>query len=336
MKTFRAVARAARLLVAMLIVAAASLSMATAAQAQASNAASWPTRPVKFIVPFGAGSAVDVGARLLADKLSQRWGQAVVIDNRPGGDGIIAMSAFLNANDDHVLLYSATGSYTIHPFTTESRPYDFARDLVPIARVANTILAATAPASSDIRTLKDLVARARAEPGKLNGAAAQGITEMVFDGFVKSEGLSIEKVPYKDIVQAVPDLIAGRLNVIFASYATVLSAVSGGGARVLAIGARERAPNLPDTPTAREAGVPSLELEGLSGIFGPVKISAQARKRIGDDVIDIMKDPMIVKRLIATGQTPAPGGPDDLARSVQMQTDQVAALAKLLGMTRKP
>ena len=296
---------------------------------------SWPTRPVRWILPFGPGSGVDVGARLLADRLSARWGQPVIVDNRPGGDGIIAMTAFLNANDDHVLLYCGTGSYTVHPYQIEHLPYDFQRDLAPIAHVANTVMAVTIPASMKTTSLLDFIALAKAQPGKLNAAVPQGISELVFDGFLKTAGIDIQKVPYKDVVQAVPDLAEARINIMYTSYAVVRPIATAGTARVLAVGTQARVTSLPDIPTAREAGVPSLEIDGLSGLFGPAKMPLAVRQKIGADIIDVMKDETILSRLSASGQAPTPGGPEELGAAVQKQVDQVDALAKMLGVARK-
>ena len=315
-----------------LALAGGALLTGAGARAQSVN---WPTRPVRWIIPFGPGSGVDVGARLLTDRLAEKWGQPVVVDNRPGGDGIIAMTAFLNANDDHVLLYCGTGSYTVHPYQIEKLPYDFQRDLAPLARVANTIMAVTATTRMNAGSLKDVIALAKAQPGKLNAAVPQGISELVFDGFVKAEGLDIQKVPYKDVVQAVPDLVEGRINIMYTSYAVVRPVATAGTAKVLAVGAQARIDTLPNIPTAREAGVPSFELDGLSGLFGPSKMAMDVRRKIGDDVVAVMADKTILDRLALSGQAPAPGGPEALAESVNRQVDQVATIAKLLGMKKK-
>jgi len=245
------------------------------------------------------------------------------------------MTAFLNANDDHVLLYCGTGSYTVHPYQIEKLPYDFQRDLAPLARVANTIMAVTATTRMNAGSLKDVIALAKAQPGKLNAAVPQGISELVFDGFVKAEGLDIQKVPYKDVVQAVPDLVEGRINIMYTSYAVVRPVATAGTAKVLAVGAQARIDTLPNIPTAREAGVPSFELDGLSGLFGPSKMAMDVRRKIGDDVVAVMADKTILDRLALSGQAPAPGGPEALAESVNRQVDQVATIAKLLGMKKK-
>ena len=312
------------------------LALAVLAQAPVAMAQSaWPTRPVRLILPAGAGSGLDVTARLLVDRLSARWGEPVVIDNRPGGDGMVGMASFLNANDDHTLFFAAVGTYTVHPYQVERLNYDFSRDVKPIARIVNTVLAASAPASSATKSLEDFVALARANPGKLNAAMPQGISELVFDGFLKTENLDIQKVPYKDFVQAVPDLVTGRLNFLFTAYAVVRPVVQGGSVRVLAVGSRERFSTLPDVPTVIEAGAPSLQLEGLAGLFGPAKMPLDLRNRLGREVVEAMKDKTLVDRLDAAGQPPAPGGAAELQDAVQQQIDQVDRIAKLLGMRKK-
>src|SRR6202163_1261673 len=129
-----------------------------------SVAADWPTRTVKFIVTLGPGSGTDIGARLLADRLTQRWGQPVIVDNRPGGDGLVAINAFVSAHDDHVLLFAPASSFTAHPFLHDSLPYK-PSDLVPITRVSNTVIAVSVPVGMAVNSLAELAALARSEPG---------------------------------------------------------------------------------------------------------------------------------------------------------------------------
>ena len=155
-----------------------------------SVAADWPTRTVKFIVTLGPGSGTDIGARLLADRLTQRWGQPVIVENRPGGDGLIAINAFVSAHDDHVLLFAPSSSFTAHPFLHDNLPYK-PGDLVPITRVSNTILTVSVPIGMKANSLDDLEALARAEPGKLNWAGVTGANEFMFAGWLKHDGLSL-------------------------------------------------------------------------------------------------------------------------------------------------
>src|SRR4051794_36225756 len=180
------------------VAALALLASSLVAPAQAQN---WPTRTVKFIVPFGPGAGADIGGRLFAEKLTQKWGKPVIIENRPGGDSLVAIQAFLSANDDHVLLFAPSGNFTVHPYQFEKLPYAPA-DLVPIARVSNTVVAVGVPAADKVNTVAEFVAAARAAPGKFNATAVPGFTEFVFDYFAKTAGLSLQKVPYRDTVQA--------------------------------------------------------------------------------------------------------------------------------------
>ncbi len=164
---------------------------------------------MRFIVTLGAGSGVDIGARLFADKLSQQWGQPVVVENRPGGDGMVAITTHSSAaQDDHVLLVSPVSSFTAHPYFHDKLPYD-PKDLIPIARISKTVVAVSVPASLGVNSLKDLEALARAKPGQLNWTTATGFTDFVFAGYLHTVGLKMAKVPYKNPVGAVTDLAAG-------------------------------------------------------------------------------------------------------------------------------
>jgi tripartite-type tricarboxylate transporter receptor subunit TctC len=300
-----------------------------------SSAQPWPQRAVKFILPLGPGSGVDISGRLLAERLQKRWGQSVVIENRPGGDGTVAIGSFVSANDDHVLLYTPTGSFTVHPYQRANLSYDATKDLLPIARISSTILAIGVPASADIASLGDFVARARAEPGKLNAALVPGITELVFDGFVKSSGLNIAKVPYRDIVQAATDLGENRIQFMMAALAILRPQVQANRIKLVAINGSERTELFPDVPTAVEAGFPTLRMEGLVGLFGPRGMDLKLRERIAADVIAVIADPEIAARLVGSAQALSPGGPSELAASVDEQTQQVAAIAKSLDMVPK-
>src|SRR5215217_3994344 len=146
-----------------------ALLLAPLLGAAPSSAQSWPTRNVKFIVTLGPGSGTDIGGRLLADRLTKKWGQPVVIENRPGGDGIVAINAFVSAKDDHILLLSPTSSFVAHPWMHENRPYK-TEDLAPIARVSNTVIGISVPKVLPVNSMAELVALAKAKPGELNWA----------------------------------------------------------------------------------------------------------------------------------------------------------------------
>jgi tripartite-type tricarboxylate transporter receptor subunit TctC len=319
--------KSARILFATALIA----GTAIAAQTGETLAQAWPQRTVKFIIPFGAGAGADIGARLFAERLAAKWGKGVVVENRPGGDSFVAITAFVGANDDHTLLFAATGSFTVHPYQHDKVPYDV-KDLAPIARVSNTILAIASSEASKINTVAELVAQARAQPGKLNAALVPGITEFVFDGFAKDAGVTFTKVPYRDITQAATDLGENRVQVMMGAYAIVRAQVQAGRAKLLAVNNHVRAAALPDVPTAVEAGFPSLEVEGLVGLFGPPSMPMELRERIAADVREAAADPALAARLVATAQVLNPGSPSEFAAAIDAQRATVARIAQQLGL----
>jgi tripartite-type tricarboxylate transporter receptor subunit TctC len=298
--------------------------------AQTSTAQIWPQRTVKLIVTLGPGSGVDIGTRLVADRLSRRWGQPVVVENRPGGDGLVAISAFVGANDDHVLLAAPSGSFTAHPLIYKNLPYKPA-DLLPIARVSNTIIVMGVPASLEVKSLAELVAMARAEPGKLNWAGTTGSNEFLFAAFLKNAGLVMSKVPYRNLVEAANDLAIGRIQVNVTAFAIVRPQVQAGKVKLLAVTNTARAATIPDVPTVSEAGYPELALDGLVGFFGPPSMPDRIRDSIAADVREAI-DPLVEERLSLTGQVPNFGGPADFAAAIEQQRARLAAAAKDLGI----
>ena len=267
----------------------------------AAQADAWPQRSVTFILPLGPGSGVDVTSRLIADKLSAKWGKPVVIENRPGGDALVAISAFLSATDGHTLLMAPTSTFTAHPLLHAKLPYDPA-DLVPIARATNTLIAIGVPASLGVNSLAEFVKLAKEKPGTLNYAGTTGAVDFVVSGFLKEAGIDVAKVPYKDGVQALNDLAEGRIQIYGAAYAIMRPQVEAGKVKVLALMNTQRAASLPDIPTAKEAGFPSLTLDGLVGLFGQKQMSAELRDQISADLVDAANDPEFSKRVTATGQ----------------------------------
>ncbi len=295
------------------------------------EAQSWPERPVRWIIPFGPGAGADIGARLIQDRLQKKWGQPVVIDNRPGGDSMIAIQAVLAASDDHTFLWGPSGNFLVHPFLYKKLPYN-PDDLVPVARYSTTILSLGVPATMQITTLADLVRHARAEQGKLNSAAVPGITELAFDYFAHGASFTTQKVPYRDIVQGANDLAEGRIHVFSSSYAIVRPHHEAGRVRVLAQFGRERAPSLRDIPTGIEAGFPQLEMDGNVGLFATRAVPAALIDRIAADVVAASKDKTIEDRLNATAQQPSFGDAQEFAASIARQRAAIVTIAKTLNL----
>jgi tripartite-type tricarboxylate transporter receptor subunit TctC len=294
-------------------------------------AQNWPQRPVRFVIPFGPGAGADIGARLIQERLQKRWGQPVVIENRPGGDSIIAIQTVLSANDDHTFLWGPSGNFIVHPFQYKKLPYN-PDDIVPVARYSSTILGVGVPTSMNIKTVTEFVKQAHANRGKFNSAAVPGITELALDYFMHNHKVVTTKVPYKDIVQAAVDVGEGRLQIYASSYAILRPHREGGRLIVLAQLGKERAAALKDVPTGIEAGFPELEMDGNVGLFGSKALSAALVERIGADVVAVSDDKSIEDALNKTLQTPARGGAKEFADSITAQRAYIAKIVKTLGL----
>ena len=295
------------------------------------RAQDWPQRPVRVFLTLGAGSGTDIGMRLLADRLAKRWNQPVVIENRPGGDGVVAISAFLSAKDDHVLLGSPSSSFTAHPYVIPNLPYK-QDDLAPIARGWNVIIVVAVPASLPVNSMKELVDLAKAQPGKLNWAGTTGAIDFLFAGWLKHNNLVMERVPYRNPQDAANDLATGRIQVAEASLATLRPQLEAGKIKLLTVTNGARTPSHPNLPTVTEAGYPELSLDGLVGLFGPPSMPIALRERIAADIKIAINDPIIIDRLAQTGQMLNFGGAGEFADSINQQRATVATAAKSLGL----
>ncbi len=317
-----------RFVIVLVIGFAANVDGVTVASAQ-----TYPQRAVKFILPFGPAAGVDITARLLGEKLAARWGKPVVIENRPGGDGLVAINAFTSANDDHTLLFVPASTFTAHPYAHEKLPYNAERDLLPITNVTTIVIALSAPESLNVKSLGEFIALARAKPDTLNVAAAAGNSDLILSAFIKTQGLPVARVPYRDIQQAPNDLAEARIHLLMSSYATMRPLVQAGKLRVLAVTSRKRVEIATDIPTVAEAGYPYLGLDSLIGMYGPQGMSNALRESVAADVRAVVAaDPTIASRLAATGQVVDIRGPAEFAAGIKEIRDQLASIAQVLGI----
>jgi tripartite-type tricarboxylate transporter receptor subunit TctC len=312
-----------------------ALGLIAAALSFQLHAQAWPNKTVRLIVSLGPGSGTDIGARLYADRLTKMWGQPVVVENRPGGDGVIAINAVIQAKDDHVLLWGPTANIVGHPYSLDRIPYD-PKELVPVARVSGTVVTLGVPASMNVGSLKELLAMAKQKQGWLNWTSAVAMTDIILEGFLKTEGIEAAHVRYKQPAEAVNDLINDRIQLYSSAYAIVRPQAQSGKVKLLAVQARNRVPGL-DLPTVGELGFPGLNFEGLVGVIAArsSNLPPAARDRIGADIKTASKDPQVAERLAATAQLNIPGDATEFAASMDEQVKQLAASAKLLGMKPK-
>jgi len=316
--------------------AAAALLLAFLLPSIPAHAQTWPQRPVRFIIPLPPGSGTDIAARLFGERLTERWGQPVVVENRQGGDGIPAVSAFLGARDNHTFLLSFAGVITINPLIHEKLPYDPAKDLVPITVLVDNFLGVSATASLNANSVADLVKAARAQPGKLNWAATPGLPLYILLALQKSAGIDMVQVSYRDFAPAYQDLNQGRLHIAATGVPTLVPHHRAGTAKLILVTNRERAPQAPDVPTATEQGLPELTFEGTVGLFGWRDMPGELRHRIAADIRAVAADPAFRARLVASGVIARPGTPEEHAAAVEEQRAKVAAIHQAAGLKPAP
>ncbi len=316
------------------LVALLSDSWQAAAQAP-SGAPNWPTGRVRLLVPFGAGSATDVTARLFADKLSQRWNQSVIVENRPGADSNIAVGAFAQQRDENTLLYSAPNPISVNPSIYEKLPYDPTRDLVPISMGSEIYIVIAVPVSLKLDTLPDLVGLLKAQPGKMNWVATPGVVYFMTAGFLKSSGLDMVQVPYRDFVQAVNDLAEGRIQMTVTSLQTASPQLQAGKIKLLAVTSDKRMPQLPDLPTVSEAGSPRWSFGAFGGFFGGRDMPAALVERLSADVRWAGTDAEIAKKLGGAGIAVRTSTPAEFAAAIERERAKVAEYAKTLGTKKQ-
>jgi tripartite-type tricarboxylate transporter receptor subunit TctC len=283
---------------------------------------------VKIITSFPAGTGGDLSARLYAERLTLRWGKPVIVENKPGADGILAVTAAIGIRDNHTLLYTNGGPVTTNAFNHDNLPYDPVRDLIPISSGADVSIAVSIPASLKIDSLAGFIALARARPGKLNWGATPGALDYVVPSFLKRAGLELTHVSYREIAPALQDLAEGRIHLYVSALASQLGMVSGGSIKVIAITNRERSPLVAQAQTTAEAGFPDLSLEGFLGFFGPQGMSKDLADRIGADIRAVGADPAIGARLASGGLIARTNTAAEFGEIIEHERAKVAAIAR--------
>jgi tripartite-type tricarboxylate transporter receptor subunit TctC len=243
---------------------------------------------------------------------------------------VLAAKEFVGRRDDHTLLYSFAGLITINPLLYEKLPYD-PRDLTPIATTSDNFLVVAASAKLKIGSLAELLKRARASSAKLNWAATSGIPYFAFAGFLKSAGVDMVYVPYRDFNPALSDLGEGRIEVVSTALTQLLPHAQVGRAKFLALLNRTRTPLAPDLPTAAELGYSDLAFDGVTGLFGGKDMPSGLRERIATDVRAVVENPAVRDRLPPLGIVARPSTPAEFAAAIDDQRKKIAAIATAIG-----
>ncbi len=295
---------------------AAVAAIITSAQAQDA----WPSKPIRLIAPFPPASTSDVIARVLGQKLSQRLGQPVVVDNRVGASGNIGADAIAKAAPDGYSIGIVTSSTQAVAVSLSSKlPYDPRKDFTPITMLANSPYVLVLYPGVPARDIKELVALARTKPGALNfgSAGPASLAHLAGALFATLSGIELTHVPYKSTAQSVIDLISGRLEMQFATIAPSLANIRAGQLRALAVTSRKRSDALPDVPTMDEAGVKGYEATLWFALVGPAGLPAGIQAKLNQEAVAILNSAEMKQALAQQGLVPDPGTPDALAAQIR-------------------
>lgn len=275
-------------------------------QAQAPAAQPFPTRPVTVVVPFPPGGGTDVGARLVAQRLSLKWGQPVLIDNKAGASGMVGADVVARAKPDgYTLLVGNVGTQSVNPSLYKKMSYDPDRAFAPVSMIAELPLVLLITPSLPYQSVKDLVAAAKSEPGKLSYASSGsgGAPHLAAEIFRKSGGVNMLHVPYKGGGPAVTDLMAGHVDILFATVLESIGHIKSGKLRGLAVSSASRSPALPDMPTVAES-LPGFDTGSWIGMLAPAGTPPALVEKISADVREVLAQPDTRQTLILQGATP--------------------------------
>ena len=310
--------------------------LALASTTLASAATAFPTKSVTLIVPFTAGGTTDIVGRLVAQKLTQMWGQSVVVDNRPGAGGNIGGALVAKAAPDGYTILLTSGSVvTVNPYLYREMGFDVKKDLAAVTNIATGPMVVVVNPKVPANSLKELIALARAQPGKLNfGSAGQGSqVHMAGESFADAAGIQVQHVPYKGEALAYNDLIGGQIQLVVGNIAAASAFVNSGQLRALAVTSKERSKMLPDVPTANESGLPGVDNAGWFGFMVPSGTPKDVVDKIYTDVAAVMKDPDMLSKLAGQGMTPVANTPEQFARQIADESQKWAEIVKARKLT---
>jgi tripartite-type tricarboxylate transporter receptor subunit TctC len=298
-----------------------------------SAADSYPSKPIRIIVPYTPGGFNDTLARTLGQKLNEKWGQPVVVDNRPGGGTTIGTNLAAKAPADGHTLLVVSFAFGVNPSLYASLPYDTKWDFAPVVLAAGTPNILVVNPQLTVKSVRDLIALAKSKPGKLNYATAGNgsSNHLSMEMFKSMVGVDIVHVPYKGSAPAVTDLIGGQVDVMFDNVPNVLQQVKAGKLRGLAVSSRERSPFTPELPTVAEAGVPGFDVSVWFGVVTPSGTPKPVVTQLNAEINRILKLPEVVELFHKQGVAPLGGTPDAFAAFLRDQTAKWAKVVKESG-----
>jgi tripartite-type tricarboxylate transporter receptor subunit TctC len=300
----------------------------------AASAQQYPSKPIRFVVPYPAGGPLDTVARLLGQKVSESVKQPVIVDNKPGAGGNIGADAVAkSAPDGYTILMGAVATHAINPTLYASIPYDPIRDFQPITQVASTpnvlIVNNSVPASS----VREFIAYAKAHPGKLNfGSGSTGSAgHLAGELFKAMAGVDMTHVPYKGAAPAMQDLIAGQVQLMFDNFASANTQVKAGKVKALAVTTARRSPLAPDLPTIAESGLPGFDINTWFGIFAPAGTPKEIVEKLHAEFVRALAAPDVHGKMVNLGAEPVGNRPEEFAAYIKSEAEKYARVIKASG-----
>jgi tripartite-type tricarboxylate transporter receptor subunit TctC len=298
-------------------------------------AQSYPTKPIRMIVPFPPGGATDILARVVAQKLAESVGHQVVIDNRPGAGGTIGSRLMLDAQPDgYTLLTSSVSTHAIGPHLYEKPPYDPGKDFTAITELSSTPTVLMVSAKLPVSSLKELIALAKAKPGQLNYGSSGVGTQFHLSGELLKllTGIEMSHIPYKGTALVYPDLFSGQVSILFDTLSVALPFIKSGRVQALGVTGIKRAPALPDVPTIAEAGVAGFNADLWLGVWGPAKLPRDITERLSSEIAKLLRLPDVKERLNGQGMDPVGSTPAQFAEFVRRENEQWSKVVKSAGV----
>ena len=317
-----------------IIASAAAAACACIAASPAVFSQAFPAKPARLVVPFPPGGPLDAVGRLLAQQLSERWGQSVVVENKAGAGGNVGADLVAKSPPDgYTVVMGALSTHAVNPSLYAKIPYDPQKDFAPITRVAVTPNVLVVNSALPVNSVKELIAYAKAHPGQLSfGSGSTGSAGHLAGELLKVDaGIDMVHIPYKGAAPAMQALLAGDIQLMFDNLANAMAQVKAGKLRALAVTTAERSKLAPDLPTMAEAGVPGFDISTWFGLFAPAGTPADVIAKWNGDVVRILESPDVRERLLAQGAEPAPDSAADFGRFVASELAKYARIVKASG-----
>jgi tripartite-type tricarboxylate transporter receptor subunit TctC len=303
--------------------------------ASTASAQDYPVRPIRIVLPFAPGGAVDIISRMLGEKMTMAWGQPVIVDGKPGAGGIIATNAVAKSAGDGYTLLMTTANLTINPSLHKQLPYDTQRDLAPVVSMIGIPNVIVVRADLPVHNLAELIALAKREPGKLNYASPGTGTfpHLAFELFKKRAGIDVVHLPYKGAAPALLALLSKDVDIVSTNISDVLPHIASGAVRPLAVTSAIRSKTLPNVPTVAEAGIPDFEAAGWMGILAPAGTPKPVIDKLNRQIVDSLKSQDMTTMLVDQGFDMIAGTPEEFTAFIAKDIPRWAEAVKISGAT---